>query len=515
VHAPLDVYVEPDARDASRMLATIDRGALGMDRGDYTGTDAAAVALRAKYQDHLERVFRALGSSDAHGEAARVLAFEAMLAGHALTPVQERDLGAQYHPVAVADLGSRYGSFVARFATKVGLPPGGMVSVSVPAWLEAVSGADLPSLRSYLHAHVVRSYAGSLPSALEQEEFDFRERTMRGAREMAPRWRRCLSMVDRDVGEDLGRTFVARFLPDASRARVRSMVDQVVAAFRDDIASVDWLDPAARDAARKKLAKLLIVIGASNRPRRLDGLEARPDDAFGNAWRARALAVQEELAKLARPTDREEFFDSLPQELDGFGTKSMNAMGFTAGFLQPPVFDPTMDDAVLFGGLGGVIGHELSHHFDDEGRKYDEDGNLRDWWSADDVKRFEDHAGCLVEEYGRFHTDDGTPLDGKLTLGENIADNGGLRLAYAASRPADTGPTIDGFTPAQRFFLAWGQIRCENVTPETARRQALTDGHSAGRWRVNGVVSNMPEFARAFACAEGTPMAPAKRCRVW
>jgi predicted metalloendopeptidase len=293
------------------------------------------------------------------------------------------------------------------------------------------------------------------------------------------------------------------------------MVDALVAAFRADIASRDWLGPAARATAEAKLAKILVVVGSSNRPRSLDTLRVDRADAFGNAWRGRALLIANELEDVGERTDREKFFDSLPQELDAFGSKPLNAVGLTAGFLQPPVFDPRMDDAVNFGGLGSVIGHELSHRFDDEGRKFDADGNLRPWWSPDDVARFESRAQCFVDEYARFRTDEGTPVDGRLTLGENIADNGGIRLSYAAIHPSETGPRIDGFTPAQRFFLAWGQIRCENVTPETERRQAKTNPHAPGRWRVDGVVSNMPEFARAFACPAGAPMAPAKRCALW
>jgi len=218
---------------------------------------------------------------------------------------------------------------------------------------------------------------------------------------------------------------------------------------------------------------------------------------------------------LNKPVDREEFFDALPQQLDGFGSKSKNATGFTAGFLQPPIFDARMDDAVNYGGLGSVIGHELSHQFDDEGRKYDGEGNQRPWWSPEDVARFEARAKCFVDEYSSFKDEEGNPVDGKLTLGENMADNGGIRLSYRALAPSATAPKKDGFTAAQRFFLAWGQIRCENVTPQAAKRRATTDEHAPGRRRVNGVVSNMPEFASAFACKAGTPMAPTKRCAVW
>jgi endothelin-converting enzyme/putative endopeptidase len=332
---------------------------------------------------------------------------------------------------------------------------------------------------------------------------------------MAPRWRRCLKLVDGDLGDDVGRIFVARYFDGAARARMTSMVEALTRSFRADLDASAWLDAAARDAAKAKLANMLVVIGASNRPRTFDGLKIDRGDAYGNAWRGQAFDLARVLRELGKPADREEFFDDLPQELDAFGSKSQNATGFTAGFLQPPIFDPTMDDAVNYGGLGSVIGHELSHKFDDEGRKYDAEGNVRPWWSDDVVARYEQRAQCFVDEYASFHVDDGTPIDGKLTLGETIADNGGIRLSYRALQPSESGPKIDGFTPAQRFFLAWGQIRCENVTPEAAKRRVTTDEHAPGRWRVNGVVSNMPEFASAFACKAGAPMAPEKRCAVW
>lgn len=332
---------------------------------------------------------------------------------------------------------------------------------------------------------------------------------------MKPRWQRCLSLVDDDIGGDVGRIFLARYFTDEARTRVRGMVDRLLAVYRAEIQQSPWLGAEAKRAALAKLANLLVVIGGSNRLRNLDPVTVRADDLFGDVWRARAFEEQRELGLLSHPTDREEFFDQLPQDLDGFTAHEMLGVGFTAGFLQPPVFDERMDDAVNFGGLGGVIGHELTHELDDEGRKFDVDGNLRPWWSPEDIAGYEARAQCFVDEYSRFHTEEGTPLDGKLTLSENLADNGGLRLSYEALHPSETGPTVDGFTPAQRFFLAWGQIRCENVTPETERRQALTDGHSAGRWRVDGVVSNLPEFAHAFSCAAGAPMAPERRCRLW
>ncbi len=514
-------YAEADLHDVGRMLLWLDEGALGLpSRDDYLRSGGVSAELRAHYRQHLARLLHLLGEPDAARAADQVFAFETALAQRGLSAVEERDDAAGYHLMTLGELRARFPAIDwPAYLSKLGAPATARLNVRVPGWLEAVDrllgAGDFGPLRAYLRVHLVRTLRTSLPSAIERELFDFDQHTARGVREMAPRWKRCLALVDRDIGDDLGRIFVARYFPDASRARVIEMVERIRAAFCERLASVEWLGPEARQAAAKKLANQLFGFGMTKRPYIHARLQVDRTDAAGNAWRALGANAAQSLALLASPTDRERFFDSHAQSVDGFGSQEMNATGFTAGILQPPFFDPTMDDAVNFGGFGGIIGHELTHHFDDEGRKYDASGNIRPWWSPADVEKFEARAKCFVDEYARFHTSDGTPLDGKLTLGENIADNGGLRLAYAALRPSNEGPKINGFTPAQRFFLAWGQIRCENVTPAAERRQALSSVHAPGRFRVDGVVSNIPEFARAFSCAPGTPMAPENQCRLW
>jgi putative endopeptidase len=516
-------YGTSDPHDAKKRLLGLDKGILGLrDPAAYAKTDDASVALRAKYVEYLGRLFHLLGQADGDAKAAasRTLAFETALAEKALTAVERRQAENQDHPMTVRELGARFPAidWPAYFA-RLGAPSVDRVNVAQPKWLDAVSTAlqakDLAGVRDHLRMLVARAASTVLPGAIEAEVFDFTQRTLRGAADMGPRWKRCLRLVDRDLGDDVGRVFLARYFSDEARARMKTMVGALLAAYRADLRSSDWLGAPARAAAEAKLDKMLVVIGASNRPHSYEGLRVERDDPYGNAWRAQALDIARILAGLGKPVDREEFFDTLPQALDGFGSKSMNATGFTAGFLQPPVFDARVDDAVNFGGLGSVVGHELTHQLDDEGRKLDAEGNLRSWWSPEDVARFEERAKCFVDEYSRFKLDDGTPIDGKLTLGENIADNGGIRLSYAALHPSESAPKLDGFTPAQRFFLAWGQIRCENVTPQAARRQVESDQHAPGRWRVDGVVSNMPDFAKAFSCPAGAPMAPAKRCSLW
>ncbi len=510
-------------RDAKQRILWLDKGKLGLpDPADYRKAGDAAVTLRARYVEHLTRIFRLIGrpEPDAKKAASLVLQFESGLAEHALSASERRQVEKLDHPMTLPELGTRYPSIDwPRYFSKLGAPGIERVNVAQPAWLASVNDAlakkDLARVRAYLSVQSVRPFATMLPKALEAEVFDFHQRTLRGAKEMQPRWRRCLRFVDVDLGDDVGRIFIARHFDAGARKRTQAVVDGLMRSFERGLGAADWLGPEAKSAALEKLKKSLVVIGQSNRPRSFEGLEISRHDAFGNAWRAQAFEVKRLLDTLSTPVDREEFFQALPQELDGFGSKSKNATGFTAAFLQPPLFDPNMDDAVNFGAFGSVVGHELSHQFDDEGRKYDPDGNLRPWWSAEDAAAFDERAGCFVDQYARFTAEDGTPVDGKLTLGENIADNAGIRLSYAALRPSSSGPKKDGFTPAQRFFLAWGQIRCENVTSEAAKRQATSDEHAPGRARVNGVVANMSEFATAFGCVAGAPMAPAKRCRVW
>jgi putative endopeptidase len=510
-----------DVRDSNVMIATLDQGMLGLgDRDDYLHETAAAVALRERYRQHIVRVFTLLGGAATAGaDAERVIAFETALARSALTAVEERDTAARYHPMPLAALSRRHPAFLwDRYARARGLAGSQRVNDTVPGWMQAIdaslSNGDLAGLRVYLRLHLAKVMAPVLARPIELAFFDFYQRQMRGAREIAPRWKRCLRLVDRALGDDVGQMFVARYFTPESRQRAQRMTEALVDAFRSDLRTTTWLSPAAREAALAKLASVRIVLGYPNHWRSYEGLRVDRGDVFGNAWRARALAAERDLASLARPADRDGF-NALAQSIDGFGQKQLNNAGFTAGLLQPPFFDPRMDDAVNFGAIGGIIGHELTHQFDDEGRKYDEHGNLRDWWQPADVASFRSRAQCFVDEYSSFHAEDGTPINGALTLGENIADNGGLRLAWSAARLPEDGAPIDGFTPAQRFFLAWAQIRCQNVTPEVAHRRATSDEHAPGRWRVNGVVSNMSEFARAFSCGAGSPMVRPQVCRVW
>ena len=518
-----DLDVGPDPRDTGTTQASLDTGSLGMgDPEAYRRADERSATLRSKYAEHVAAVMKLIGSVDPVGDAQRVVSLETRLAASLPPAAARRDSDSRIHPMTPSEIAARAPAFEwTTYFASVGLPPVERLprlNVAFPSWLLAMSTAlasgSLDDLRPYLRYHAANGLKASLPRAVDDAFFDFQQRTLRGAREAPPRWKRCLGMVNRALGDDVGRLFVARYFSADSREKATQVVHAVAATFRKNLATVDWLSPAARAAAVEKLNHHRFHVGYPDQWNSYDSVVVRRDDPVGNAERARMAEVARELGLLGRPTDRDEFGE-LVQSVEGFGSKPLVSTGFTAGFLQPPVFDPTIDDAVTYGSFAAVAGHELTHQFDDEGRKYDVDGNVRAWWSAEDVARYEERARCVTDEYGRFHIEDGTAVDGKLTLGENIADNGGIRLAWETAHPSGAGPAIDGFTAAQRFFLAWGQIRCENATPEAARRQVESDAHAPGRFRVDGVVENMPEFAEAFACKAGAPMAPVARCRVW
>ena len=513
-----EVYMDPDPADGRQVTTWIDQGSLGLGGpDDYVRDDPKSAELRQRYEVLVKNVLTLSGDADAAANASRVLAFETAFAQSLPPPAERRISEKRVNPITAEALITRAPAFAwTTYFEAIGVKGLKSLNLAYPTWVDATNaalkGGELVSLKAYLRFHLMRVFSPVLPRATDQAFVIFKQGAS-GAKEQPPRWKRCLGIIDRNLGEEVGRIFVERYFPPSSKARAKALVDSMVVAFKEDLASNDWLSAAARDAAGKKLSNMHFTIGGPDVLKGYDSLVIKRDDPVGNARRARAQRRLREWGKLRKPTERDGFF-AWPQQLDGFGTKSLVSVGFTAGFLQPPVFDARLDDAINFGGFGGVIGHEILHHFDDEGRKFDEQKKLRAWWSPQDIERYESKTQCFVDEYSKFKADDGTLLNGKLTLGENLADNAGLRLAWQAAHPSSS-PLIDGFTPAQRFFLGWGQIRCENVTAETARRLAQSDEHSPGRWRVNGVVSNLSEFAEAFQCKAGAPMAPLNRCRVW
>jgi len=363
--------------------------------------------------------------------------------------------------------------------------------------------------------------AGSLSSNFDQENFDFFAKTLGGQKEQAPRWKRCTSATDRALGEAVGQDWVAKNFTPAAKANMQELVHQLEAALGEDIKSLDWMSPATKVEAAKKLAAFRDKIGYPETWRDYGALAIKRDDRVGNGMRTAVFEDHRDLRKIGKPVDEKEW-SMTPPTVNAYYSPSNNDINFPAGILQPPFYDFKIDPAVNFGGIGVVIGHEMTHGFDDQGSKYDAQGNVRQWWTDADKAEFDKRTDCEVKEYGAFEVVPGQTLNGKLTLGENTADNGGLQVAYMALHKelaklggdAETKVT-DGYTVDQRYFLGYAQLWCENTREETARVRAKTDPHSSGMWRVNGAVQNSARFAEAFSCKQGQPMAPANACRVW
>ncbi len=395
------------------------------------------------------------------------------------------------------------------------------LNVAVPDFfkgLETELGqASLDDIKTYLRWRLVSSQSLALPTVFSAESFNFYGKTMRGAKEQQARWKRCVAATDGDLGEALGQVYVAKAYPPEAKARTLAMVHQIEEAMRDDLNSLTWMTDATKKQALVKLAAVSNKIGYPDKWRDYSSLKIVRGEALGNSLRANAFGVHYELSKIGKPLDKSEW-QMTPPTVNAYYEPTENDINFPAGILQPPFYDFKADDGSNLGGVGAVIGHELTHGFDDEGRQFDAQGNLHNWWTEQDTKAFDERVKCLVDEYNGFVAVDDVHLNGKLTLGENTADNGGLRLAdmvLLESLKGKTPQNIDGYTPEQRLFLGWGQIWCQNLTDQIARLQALTNEHSLGRFRVNGVVQNMPEFQRAWSCKAGQPMVSKNACRVW
>ncbi len=518
--------LSPDQRleDATQVIAYLDQSGLNLPEVSYyTSDEAAMLEARKGYRAHLEAVLRMLGQDGKQAAAAAqdVLRVETALAKSALTPLQRRDRRAWYHEMTLEDLEKLAPSFRwKRYFAAAGAPAEGTLNVAVPAYMRAieelVKSTPLPAWRNYLRWQLTRLATPALPARFRDAEFDFYSKSLRGMKEPLPRPEQCGSLTSRDLGEAVGQVFVQRYFPPETKQRVLEMVAQVRRSMEQDIRQTSWMSPSTRQEALRKLEMLRVMIGYPERWRDYSQLEIRRGDAVGNAFRAQEHEFQRLMAKIGKPVDREEFYE-LPQGVEGYHDNPLNVVVFTAGILQPPFFDPRMDDAISYGLAGAVIGHEISHAFDDKGHLFDGAGNLRNWWTAEDASHYEQRAACFVRQYSRYTAVGDLKVNGELTLGENIADNGGLQLAWRAfeSEHPEGGEPIDGYTPEQRFYLAWAQWRCMNVTDKTAAIWARSDPHAPARWRVNGVVSNMPGFAKAYHCKTRDAMASQEPCRVW
>jgi predicted metalloendopeptidase len=516
-----------DFKNAGHVIAQADQGGLSLpDRDYYTKDDPKSVELRKQLVEHITNMFKLLGDAPdkAAQEATAVMNVETALAKGSGDRVERREPERVYHKMQVTELQSLTPSFnFTRYLTAVGTPSFSSLNVAEPNFFKALDAelksVSLDDLKTYLRWHLVRSQSDSLPKAFQDENFNFYGKTLQGAKEIRPRWKRCVAAADNDLGEALGRVFVEKYYPPEAKARTLAMVKQLEDALHRDITELPWMSQATKEKALVKLAAIQNKIGYPSKWRDYTALKIERGDALGNSLRSNAFEVHRQLMKIGKPLDRQEW-QMTPPTVNAYYDPTENNINFPAGILQPPFYDFKADDALNFGGMGAVIGHELTHGFDDQGALFDPEGNLKNWWTPEDEKAFKERTQCLVDEYDQFVAVDDVHVRGKLTLGENTADNGGLRIAYMALMKslADSGKTpgpIDGFTPEQRVFIGWGQIWCQNQTDQMARLLAINNEHSPGNFRVNGVVQNMPEFQKAWGCKAGQPMVRANACRVW
>ncbi len=515
----------PDAKDSTKMIAEVAQGGLGLpDRDYYLKDDPKVAEIRQKYQAHVRNMLALAGYSAAEADAGAkaVMTIETDLARGSLDRVSRRDPQKVYHKMTVAELAALCPFLPWKlYFQRIQAPAFDSLNVAEPDFFRAlqdvVTSASLDDLKTYLRWHYIHANAELLPQPFVEESFSFYGKTLTGAKEMLPRWKRCVSYTDRALGDALGQKFVEETFGEQGKKRTLELVHQIENAMNQDLKQVDWMTPETKKQAFHKLEAVANKIGYPDHWKSYATVDIVRGDALGNSNRAREFAFRRDLNKIGKPVDRQEW-GMTPPTVNAYYDPQMNNINFPAGILQPPFYDNSQDDAVNYGGIGAVIGHELTHGFDDEGRQFDAAGNLQDWWTPEDAKEFEKRAQCFIDEYSSFEPFPGVHLNGKLTLGENSADNGGLRLAFMALMDTLKGsepPKIDGFTAGQRFFLGFGQIWCQNQTEQVARLRATVDPHSPGKFRVNGVVQNMPEFQKAFGCRVGMPMVRNPACRVW
>ncbi len=520
---------EADPDNSGVNMADIDQGGLGLPERDfYFRTDPKSVELRAKYQAHLSRLLQLPGepAAKADANAAAILEFETALAKASLDNVSRRNPHLLVHKMPVADFTKLAPGFDFNDYLKArGTPPFTIINVSTPDFLKGLNAAldstSLDVIKVYLAAHYISANAPLLSQAFVDEDFSFNDQTLTGAKVLRPRWKRCITLTDRSLGEALGEKFVERYFGEVGKQKTLEMVGLIERAMATDIDSLTWMSDATKQQALVKLKEVTNKIGYPEKWRDYSSVQVVAGDLVGNADRAREFEVKRRLDKIGQPVDRLEW-GMTPPTVNAYYSPQQNNINFPAGILQPPFFTASADMAVNFGGIGAVVGHELTHGFDDQGSQFDGNGNLRDWWTPQDAAAFKQRVDCISNEYSGFAPLPDVHINGKLTLGENGADNAGMRLAYMALMTSLANNTVsskslDGYTPQQRFFLGFGQIWCLNMREEALRVQLRTNPHSPGPYRVNGTVENMPEFSTAFGCKQGDPMFadPAKACRVW
>jgi putative endopeptidase len=528
VNAVFGFGSEPDFKNSSQMIAGAGQGGLGLpDRDYYTREGDNDKELRDAYVQHVTNMFKLLGDDEAAAaaEAKTVLTIETGLANASMHRADMRDPDKVYHKMAVASLHELTPNLSwDSFFKEIGAPAVSEINIGQPDFFKEVNSALVlippADWKIYLRWHLVHSVAAALPAKFVEENFNFYGKTLQGQQEMLPRWRRCVQATDGQLGEALGQFYVQRAFPPEAKAHALAMVKNLVAALREDLSTLDWMSPATREQAIKKLEAIGLKIGYPDKWRDYSGFRVDRGPYVENVRRGNDFESDYDVAKIGKPMDRT-VWNMTPPTVNAYYTPFRNEIVFPAGILQPPFFDPNRDDALNYGGMGAVIGHELTHGFDDQGAKFDAHGNLKNWWTDEDLKNFETRGECIVKQFDSFVVEPGLNENGKLVEGESIADLGGLTIAYNALQKTLEGKPapapIDGFTVSQRFFLGWAQVWEGSTRPERVRQIVHTDPHPVDRFRVNAPMSNIPAFAKAFSCSAESPMVrpEAQRCRIW
>ena len=517
---------DQDFKDSSKVIGEANQGGLGLpDRDYYTRDDDESKKLRQQYLDHVAKLFVLLGDSQdkSAAEAKTVLEMETSLAKASMTNVDLRDPQKVYHKMPIADAQALTSHLSwSTYFTAVGAPQLAEINIGQPDFFKTLDGmlasVPLADWKVYYRWHLIDRSAALLSDPFVQENFEFNGRILTGSKEIRPRWKRCTAATDQQLGEALGQVYVQKYFPPEAKARALELVHNLLAVLHDDLETLPWMSSATRKAAIEKLQAFAIKIGYPDKWRDYSALKIDRGPYIENSFRATQFETARDLAKIGKPVDRGEW-GMTPPTVDAYNNSQLNEIVFPAGILQPPFYDPKRDDAYNYGGIGAVIGHEITHGFDDQGAQFDPQGNLKNWWSPEDLRNFQDRGECIVKQFDGYEVEKGLHENGKLVEGESIADLGGVTLAYAAFKRSLAGKNGDkdanGFTPEQRFFLGFAQIWASKERPELARLSTNTDPHPLPQFRVNGPLSNFEEFAKAFGCKKGDPMVRAQACKIW
>jgi Predicted metalloendopeptidase len=516
----------PDVKNSSMNIANAGQGGLSLpNREYYTNNDEKTKETREKFVAHVTNMFKLLGESEARAAAyaKTVLEIQMRLANASLSPVELRNPDNRYNKMTIEEAQAVTPNFSwTTYMTARGIPPISEFNLAQPSFFKEVNAmlkdVSIEDWKVYLRWMTLNSAAPTLSKAFVDENFNFYSRHLSGAKEQQPRWKRCVQASDRNLGEALGQEYVKKAFTPEAKERMNELIDNLFAAMKQRINNLEWMSDATKEQAQKKLSTFKRKIGYNENPRGYKGLIINRKTYAENILRSGQFQIQRNLQDIGKPVDRTRW-SMTPPTVNAYYSGVFNEIVFPAGILQPPFFNFQADDAINYGAIGGVIGHEISHGFDDSGSRFDAEGNLKMWWTPEDRKKFEERAACVVEQFNGYEVQPGLFINGKLTLGENIGDLAGLTIAYDAFKKSMEGKPrpaeIDGFTPEQRFFLGWAQVWAGKYSPEAEELQVKTNTHSLPRWRVNGPLSNMPQFAEAFGCKAGQPMVRANSCLIW